>query len=31
LFSNDSVMTNYLLQKLDALYSTFYHTSIVPV
>ena len=31
LFANESVMSNYLLQKLDALYSTFYHTSIVPV
>ena len=31
LFANESVMSNYLLQKLDALYGTFYHTSIVPV
>lgn len=31
LFSNDTVMSNYLLQKLDALYTTFYNTSIVPV
>ena len=30
LFANESVMSNYLLQKLDALYSTFYHTTIIP-
>lgn len=30
LFSNESVMTNYLLQKLQVMYSDFYQTNIIP-
>jgi hypothetical protein len=30
LFSNDSVLNNHLLQKLELLYSDFYQTSILP-